>query len=207
VGATAGGGEFAAAAFHCVRDEIFLSRECSFVRAHPRKLRPPLHSLAAAVRLPLEALSWCYGWRSPLARLSSRAKPLQGEAYRSHTQRAAPRPGAVTSGGRTTLWISLRNARFATGLHPQAGVAVSRVFAAGEIGKAELKTGGEGGIRTPDTVARMPHFECGAFNHSATSPERKSQAASRRGDVFSGGVAAKQGRVPAPRRWRQERPF
>jgi hypothetical protein len=29
---------------------------------------------------------------------------------------------------------------------------------------------GEGGIRTPDTVARMPHFECGAFNHSATSP-------------------------------------
>lgn len=31
--------------------------------------------------------------------------------------------------------------------------------------------GGEGEIRTPDTVARMPHFECGAFNHSATSPE------------------------------------
>src|SRR5205823_3848683 len=30
--------------------------------------------------------------------------------------------------------------------------------------------GGEGGIRTPDTVTRMPHFECGAFNHSATSP-------------------------------------
>src|SRR5215210_641140 len=30
--------------------------------------------------------------------------------------------------------------------------------------------GGEGEIRTPDTVARMPHFECGAFNHSATSP-------------------------------------
>src|SRR5262249_46888010 len=29
---------------------------------------------------------------------------------------------------------------------------------------------GEGGIRTPDTVTRMPHFECGAFNHSATSP-------------------------------------
>src|SRR5262245_33302468 len=28
--------------------------------------------------------------------------------------------------------------------------------------------GGEGGIRTPDTVTRMPHFECGAFNHSAT---------------------------------------
>ena len=31
-------------------------------------------------------------------------------------------------------------------------------------------SGGEGGIRTPDRVAPMPHFECGAFNHSATSP-------------------------------------
>ncbi len=31
-------------------------------------------------------------------------------------------------------------------------------------------SGGEGGIRTHDTVARMPHFECGAFDHSATSP-------------------------------------
>lgn len=31
-------------------------------------------------------------------------------------------------------------------------------------------TGGEGGIRTPDTLASMPHFECGAFDHSATSP-------------------------------------
>ena len=34
----------------------------------------------------------------------------------------------------------------------------------------DLDNGGEGEIRTPDTVARMPHFECGAFNHSATSP-------------------------------------
>ena len=31
--------------------------------------------------------------------------------------------------------------------------------------------GGEGGIRTRDTLASMPHFECGAFNHSATSPK------------------------------------
>ena len=38
------------------------------------------------------------------------------------------------------------------------------------IAKCEMLAGGEGGIRTPDTVARMPHFECGAFNHSATSP-------------------------------------
>ena len=41
----------------------------------------------------------------------------------------------------------------------------------------DAATGGEGGIRTPDTVARMPHFECGAFNHSATSPGRRHSAA------------------------------
>ena len=31
-------------------------------------------------------------------------------------------------------------------------------------------SGGEGGIRTPGGVAPTPHFECGAFDHSATSP-------------------------------------
>ncbi|CCE09334.1 hypothetical protein BRAS3843_3160022 [Bradyrhizobium sp. STM 3843] len=35
---------------------------------------------------------------------------------------------------------------------------------------AQAPAGGEGGIRTPDRLAPMPHFECGAFNHSATSP-------------------------------------
>src|SRR5271163_4199762 len=33
-----------------------------------------------------------------------------------------------------------------------------------------LDRGGEGGIRTPGTLARTPHFECGAIDHSATSP-------------------------------------
>jgi hypothetical protein len=33
-----------------------------------------------------------------------------------------------------------------------------------------MPSGGEGGIRTPGTLASTPHFECGAFNHSATSP-------------------------------------
>ena len=31
-------------------------------------------------------------------------------------------------------------------------------------------TGGEGGIRTPDTVSRMPVFKTGVFNRSTTSP-------------------------------------
>ena len=44
--------------------------------------------------------------------------------------------------------------------------------------------GGEGGIRTPDTVARMPHFECGAFNHSATSPQGVGGASLAKGRPF-----------------------
>src|SRR6185312_6340103 len=31
--------------------------------------------------------------------------------------------------------------------------------------------GGEGGIRTLDTLARIPVFETGLFSHSSTSPE------------------------------------
>jgi hypothetical protein len=33
-----------------------------------------------------------------------------------------------------------------------------------------LKMSGEGGIRTPGTLAGTSDFESGAFNHSATSP-------------------------------------
>ena len=40
----------------------------------------------------------------------------------------------------------------------------------GETPLGEDRAGGEGGIRTHGTVARTPHFECGAFDHSATSP-------------------------------------
>jgi hypothetical protein len=30
---------------------------------------------------------------------------------------------------------------------------------------------GEGGIRTPETVSRLQHFQCCSFSHSDTSPE------------------------------------
>ena len=32
------------------------------------------------------------------------------------------------------------------------------------------ETGGEGGIRTHETFARLPVFKTGPFNHSGTSP-------------------------------------
>lgn len=49
-------------------------------------------------------------------------------------------------------------------------------IAQGEAGKVSknkglnIYCGGEGGIRTHGGVAPTPHFECGTFNHSATSP-------------------------------------
>ena len=39
-----------------------------------------------------------------------------------------------------------------------------------QFSSREWKTGGEGGIRTHDTLARIPVFETGPFNHSGTSP-------------------------------------
>src|ERR1700734_785426 len=39
-----------------------------------------------------------------------------------------------------------------------------------EVNRLSDTVGGEGGIRTPGTLARTPHFECGAIDHSATSP-------------------------------------
>ena len=32
------------------------------------------------------------------------------------------------------------------------------------------ESSGEGGIRTPDTVTRIQHFQCCSFSHSDTSP-------------------------------------
>ena len=42
----------------------------------------------------------------------------------------------------------------------------------GRCGKTDLpvKFGGEGGIRTPETLASLAVFKTAAFNHSATSP-------------------------------------
>jgi hypothetical protein len=52
--------------------------------------------------------------------------------------------------------------------------------------------GGEGGIRTHGTVARTPHFECGAFDHSATSPRmkgmRQTSAGNGRGRALAAGT-------------------
>ena len=36
--------------------------------------------------------------------------------------------------------------------------------------QAARAVGGEGGIRTPGTLASTSHFECDAIDHSATSP-------------------------------------
>jgi hypothetical protein len=48
---------------------------------------------------------------------------------------------------------------------------------AGDAGKQAI--GGEAGIRTLGTLSGTPHFECGAFDHSATSPQKVRRADGR----------------------------
>jgi hypothetical protein len=57
-----------------------------------------------------------------------------------------------------------------------------------------MMSGGEGGIRTPDTVARIPHFECGAIDHSATSPWSQGQTARSVGRYVSNAAGRNKGR-------------
>jgi hypothetical protein len=46
------------------------------------------------------------------------------------------------------------------------GQTVAKYF----VTPVDCEAGGEGGIRTPDTLSGMPVFKTGAINHSATSP-------------------------------------
>jgi tRNA-uridine 2-sulfurtransferase len=55
--------------------------------------------------------------------------------------------------------------------------AGTRVIGGGWIEETRgMIDGGEAGIRTLGTLAGTPHFECGAFDHSATSPQRTGAA-------------------------------
>gem|GEM_PF-4662316 len=59
-------------------------------------------------------------------------------------------------------------------LTARQGFLQSRVSAADAdftLSEQEVSILGEGGIRTLDAREGMPHFECGTFNHSATSPK------------------------------------
>ena len=65
--------------------------------------------------------------------------------------------------GRRFGWrIAVPNDRLSGSL----GVLASTYWSSAYLGV----TGGEGGIRTPDTLSGMPVFKTGAINHSATSP-------------------------------------
>lgn len=67
---------------------------------------------------------------------------------------------------RTALRHHSKRPTYSPASRTNAMSAASRVF------RASNKTGGEGGIRTPVTIAGKPDFESGAFGHSATSPRR-----------------------------------
>jgi hypothetical protein len=75
------------------------------------------------------------------------------------------------------------------------------------LSRSRFKYGGEGGIRTPDRLAPMPHFECGAFDHSATSPGAKKTSDSRRPGSGASSRRGWRGRqVAAAAKFRRTRP-
>ena len=80
----------------------------------------------------------------------------------------------------------------------------------GRLAETKLENcGGEGGIRTPGTVARTSHFECDAFDHSATSPRGIEPAGSMVDRAISWGVGAFKAAVRLDRarpRFRLRRP-
>src|SRR5690606_32607231 len=70
--------------------------------------------------------------------------------------------------------------------------------------KLEIRkfNGGEGGIRTHVSLSAKPHFECGAIDHSATSPALGGVTVRRRGQNGSRNLSpdAPQARLkPRPR--------
>lgn len=65
----------------------------------------------------------------------------------------------------------------------------SKTDVSGPLRRRQAETasanGGQGGIRTHDTLAGMPHFECGAIDHSTTCPPAVIREVGLQGKVFS----------------------
>ena len=59
------------------------------------------------------------------------------------------------------------------------GARLSAFFSGGG-GEDSARVGGWGGIRTLETLARLPVFKTGAFNHSATHPMFRNKDADAR---------------------------
>lgn len=98
------------------------------------------------------------------------------------TKRASKQPPCHPTGEAT--WAAPyrgRAARPCFGQHDKHyGFASRRRANVTLLGVCLQGSGGEGGIRTHVTLSRKPHFECGAFDHSATSPGAVREADNRR---------------------------
>jgi hypothetical protein len=128
-------------------------------------------------------------WQRPAARLTgrqgSRPQPNDGPG-RGRVDAACARDSVpVTSsdraaeGPRPAILPTILSSSLP--LFEASGQSLTkRISQLCKTGWDSSRAGGEGGIRTPDTLASMPHFECGAFNHSATSPQVRGPLPARR---------------------------
>ena len=150
--------------------------------AVPRLCRRPHARLSHALRLDLNEQR--YVWRSRSCFRVVGSALSRSQVRLAHQKNAGfckrlpyHRKGATETRRRKTPAICKKfvSVEIVLRLHvPQSPEMCAGIWARPEcqnvIHIRDLFRGGEGGIRTPDTVTRMPHFECGAFNHSATSP-------------------------------------
>ena len=85
---------------------------------------------------------------------------------------------------------------------------LSKAWLGNQLGFKRI-AGGEGGIRTPGTLARTPHFECGAIDHSATSPRSDGLKRSPQGRrrltwaLIAGKTACVRNKATRQRTWAQ----
>ena len=98
--------------------------------------------------------------------------PTKMAIYRESRELEDFRTTHGTRGERSAQWpIPPSSSALHTTERPREARGTARLHGINEKYRVITRLyGGEGGIRTHVTVARKPHFECGAFDLSATSP-------------------------------------
>ena len=117
---------------------------------------------------PEDAPTGNAGWSSPVARQAHNLKVVGSNP--------APATKFASTASASSLSASpLIATTISTRFIARASRRSSQLHELNWISRTS-SNGGEGGIRTPGTLASTSHFECDAIDHSATSPQHRAPA-------------------------------